>query len=332
MQLLKTEPFPEFSKNLSKNRWADFLEILCLVNHDKEISLNDIITNFVQENLLEAIDGDETHSEKSVNLRLGFLEIFQYVASRQKFLNEYFPFENIDEDTIRVSEFDENKLLYIYLLFSSNTSLFIDKTIPPLLTTAFERISLSFMNILYPNFKNELFGTANQAGDFFHGGTLLEKLTKLSLCLNTTLTSKTINDPHNKSTGGDKGLDIVSFYDPDTETYKASYIPVCMGQCSCSYDDWKIKQFSISYDTWKNRLADLPHFHMYMFFPFSLRGINGTWADGEYPEAQAIIIDRFRLFSILKQNSIQTTEVLTGNIKSQIKRFLKELNVNVHDN
>jgi hypothetical protein len=146
-------------------------------------------------------------------------------------------------DTIKLLSIDDNKMIYVFFLFSSNTGYFVDKAIPPFFTASFEQISLKFMKAIYPNFRNEIFGTANKPGDFFYGGTLLEKLEKLARCLNTTVKQLAIVNPHNVATGGDKGLDIVSFYNLDMELQKASFIPFCMGQCSCSYDDWKTNSF-----------------------------------------------------------------------------------------
>jgi hypothetical protein len=330
MPLIKTEPFPNFSRNLSKNRWADFIELLCLTNPDKEISLNDIISNYTQEDIADVQDGDELYSERSLKLRADFLEIFRYLASRKNILSEFYPFESIDNDTIKLLDIDEAKMVYIYFLFSSNTRFFIDKTIPPFFTASFECLSLVFMKLIYPNFRNELFGTANKPGDLFYGGTLLEKLTKLSLCLNTTLNQRVINDPHNRAASGDKGLDIVSFYALDTNHHKTAYIPVCMGQCSCSYDAWKDKQSSISYDVWRDRLNTITAFHRYMFIPFPLRGINGGWADEEHDGIQTIIIDRFRFFSLLKLNAVDITTILNSGIRSRLKSFLGELDVSVN--
>jgi hypothetical protein len=204
---------------------------------------------------------------------------------------------------------------------------FTDKTVPPLFTASFEHISLLFMKTIYPNFRNELFGTANQPGDFFYGGTLLDKLTKLSCCLNTTISQKTINSSHNQAASGDKGLDIVSYYDLDIESQKAPFGPVCMGQCSCSYDDWKQKQYSIEYDRWHNWFNDITTFHRYMFIPFPIRGIDGYWAKEEHDEIQTIVIDRFRFLSLLKLNSINATSILPDGIKSKLRTYLEELNV-----
>ena len=329
MPLLGLDKFPDFSKNLSKNKWADYIELLCLTDPDKEKGLNDIFINSRQENILqedqlkEITDGDEENSERTEKYHSDFLDIFKYFSSRNIFLNYFYPFECIGKETIKLSTMDENKLLYIYFLLSSNTGFFIDKKIPPLFTSFFEHISHQIMKIIYPNFRNELFGTANQPGDYFYGGTLLDKLTRLSLCLGTNLTSKTINDSHNQSGAGDKGLDIVSFFNPDENLKQASYIPLCFGQCSCSYDEWKQKQSSIMKSLWINRICDLPNYHEYLFVPFSLRGIDGFWAKEEHSEIQTIVIDRFRFLNLLKMNKTDISHLLPEQIKSIIINFLE---------
>lgn len=329
MALLRLEQFPRFSIRLAKNRWADFIELLCLTDPDKEISLDDIITNYTQEEIVETEDGDEFYSEKNIKLRLKFFEVFRYIESRQNIIGEFYPFENIDKDTIKLLSVDSNKMIYIYFLFSSNTSFFINKTIPPIFTASFEQISLQFMKAIYPNFRNELFGTANKPDDFFYGGTLLKKMEKLAHCLNTTIKQLATVNPHNLATSGDKGLDIVSFYNLDTESRNASFVPFCMGQCSCSYDDWKNKQSSIQYSTWNNRINDLPSYHEYMFVPFPLRRIEGDWADEEHEEIRTIIVDRFRFFSLLKMCVIESDAILSDCIKKQLTICLEELDVQV---
>jgi len=329
MPSLRLDKFPEFSKNLSKNKWADYIELLCLTDPDKEKGLNDVLINNRQENILqedqlkEIIDGDEENSERNEKHRNEFLDIFKFFPSRNDFLNEFYPFECIDKETIKLSNMDDNKLFYIYFLLSSNTGYFIDKKIPPIFTSFFEHISHQIMNIIYPNFRNELFGTANKPNDYFYGGTLLEKLTKLSHCLGTNLTSKTINDPRNHSGAGDKGLDIVSFFNTDVNQKQASYIPLCFGQCSCSYDEWKKKQSSIDKKIWSNRISDLPNYHEYLFVPFPLRGIDGFWAKEEHSEIQTIIIDRFRFLNLLKMNKSNISLLLPEQIKSIIINFLE---------
>ena len=83
------------------------------------------------------------------------------------YIDEFYPFMKVDEDTIKMVEIDDKRLLYVFLLFSSNTNYITDRKIPPYLRLSFERISIDIMRLIYPNFKNELFGTSTKKGDFF---------------------------------------------------------------------------------------------------------------------------------------------------------------------
>jgi hypothetical protein len=325
MALLKLEPFPDFSKTLERNRWADFIELLCLENLDKEISLNDIITIYIQEGPFESSIGDDDHGEKMDKLRAQFMEIYRYIFSRMTYMKDFYPFSKIDEDTIKASVLDDKKLMYIFLLFASNTRYFINKKVPPVFTTGFERISINILKLIYPNFQSELFGTTSQKGGYFHGGLLLDKLKILATCLNTNLSDKANKSPQFKNPSGDAGIDLVSFIKLDFDTCKSSMLPVCMGQCSCSYDDWIQKQMSIHSFTMNNFFNDFARCHEYMFIPFPLRGISGDWADEEMVKIQTIIIDRVRFLNILEKNGINS--LLTDDILKHLAQYLRALNV-----
>jgi hypothetical protein len=325
MALLKLEPFPNFSRTLEKNKWADFLELLCLENPDKEISLNDIMTMYTQEELSGLSNGDEDHSQKVDTIRSNFIEIFRYIFSRTNYMDDFYPFIKVDEDTIKMSEIDEKKLLYFFLLFVSNTGYITDAGISHFLRISFERISIDIMKLLYPNFRNELFGTSTKKGEYFHGDLLINKFNKLGKCLNTSLKGKAEKNPHFQHPGGDGGLDLVSFKKIDKDICSSFMIPVCFGQCSTSYSDWHIKQLSIKTDTLRNLFEDIAVYHEYMFISFSLRGVNGKWAPEEATRIQTIIIDRIRFLNILTMNKIAT--VLNNDISNRMKEIMGNFDV-----
>jgi hypothetical protein len=325
MAFLKLEPFPTFSKTLEKNKWADFLELLCLESSDKEISLNDIITMYTQEELSGISNGDERHSETIDALRADFVEIFRYIFSRMDFLDEFYPFIKVDEDTIQMAEIDEQKLLYLFLLFSSNTAYITDTTVPPFLRLSFERISKDIMRIIYPNFRNELFGTSTKKGEFFHGGSVFNKLEKLGKHLNTTLKGKIKNNPRYQYPSGDRGIDVISFYKIDKDICSAFMLPICIGQCASSYTDWIEKQGSIKHESLNNIFEDIATYHEYLFVSFPLRAINGNWASEEADRIQTIIIDRIRFLNILASVNVPT--ILEDDISKKMKVILGKFDV-----
>jgi hypothetical protein len=325
MSLLRLEPFPTFSKTLEKNKWADFLELLCLESPDKEISLNDIMTMYTQEELSGISDGDEEHSQKVDAIRSNFIEIFRYIFSRINYMDDFYPFIKIDEDTIKMSVIDEKKLLYFFLLFVSNTGYITDNSLPNFLRMSFERISIDIMKLLYPNFRNELFGTSTQKGEYFHGGLLINKLDKLGKCLSTSLKEKAKSNPHFNHPSGDGGMDLVSFKKLDKDICSSFMIPFCIGQCSSSYSEWHTKQISITKDTLNNLFEDIAVYHEYMFISFPLRGINGKWALEEATKIQTIIIDRIRFLNILTIS--KTATVLNNDISNRMKKIMEIFDV-----
>jgi hypothetical protein len=327
MTLLKLEPFPEFSRTLEKNKWADYLELLCLENSDKEISLSDIVSIYVQYDLPGVSNGDEDYSEKTDTIRANFLEIFKLIFSRINYINDFYPFIKVDETTIKMSEIDEKKILYFFLLFSSNTAYIKDSHLPSFLRTSFERISIDIMRLLYPTFKNELFGTSTRNNDFFYGGLLIKKLEKLGICLNTSLTDEAKRNPRFQNTSGDAGLDLVSFYMIEKNDCAVPMLPVCLGQCSSSYIDWKNKQHTITTSYLRNLFIRIANCHEYTFVSFPLRGIDGKWAYEEATSIQTIIIDRIRFFNILSHNNKNT--VLDNEMSNQIKQILGNYNVSI---
>jgi len=326
MSFIKLDQLPEVSQKYTQNKWADFIELKCIDNIDGEISLNDIVQIDANENFSEMID-EESPSEKTTNQHCRFVEIFTYIKFRSKILGQFYPFEYTDNYIIKLSPLTHDNLLYIYLLLSSNTK-YLDRALASKFTNYFERLSLKIMHILYPNFRNELFGTSTVPGDCFHGGTLHEKLIKLSKCINTNMTRKEENNPRNSWGSGDRGIDVISFFQPDFDTCNASYIPVNVGQCSCSYDEWENKQSSISNKMIQNIFEDFATCLEFMFIPFPLRSASGNWADEDFPYIGTIVIDRFRFFSIIaKSNKITPELIITNDIKDYLKNVSEKLYV-----
>jgi len=326
MGLLRLDPFPDFSKSLEKNKWADFIEFLCLEAPDKEISLNDITSMYSREGLSDNSNGDEDQGERDDKNRAQFIEIFSYIFSRMDFIGDFYPFVKIDEDTIKMIEvIDEKKLLYFFLLFSSNTGYITDLHIPPFLHQSFERISIDIMKIMYPNFRNELFGTSTKKGECFYGGSVINKLKKLGNFLGTPLTDRAKKNPRYKGSSGDAGLDVISFLQIDKPLCTASMLPVCIGQCTTSYGNWYNKQLSIKNSSLSTLYQELAVYHELLFISFPLRGINGNWSFEEATNIQTIVIDRIRFLNIL--SIVKKNTVLNDEVSDYMKELLGNYNV-----
>ena len=156
---------PSFEKYKSF-LWADYIELLCLVNKDGELSHIDIIDRLLERerDLYEASDDDlkeiedlekEDNTEPTrrseipirwENYLSSWFNVLQY---RYKFYRESYPFEIRDRVIKRkTNDFSELHKMYLYLLLCSNLYLF-DNATRIKLTSSFEMISFNaFKNIL----------------------------------------------------------------------------------------------------------------------------------------------------------------------------------------
>lgn len=309
----KINKVPSWSKN-SINRWADFIEILCLYNEDHLISKDDVLEIFFEGNIEEFQRGLSEHSakyDKMLTTVGNYYEIMQY---RHLMHNDYYPFEIEDGQCIYLKEdLSEKHMHYIFLLICSSIS-FLDQPSLQKVTHAFERYCQPIMRILMPNdAQTELFGTTRD--NAFFNGTLRTRIGQLADILGAQTTkSLDRNEKYDRSHAGDAGLDIVSFFKLD----KASHIPLAFGQCACSYDEWINKQYSISHDTWRNRIDPLAPFWQYMYVPFFCHDASGRLENST--EIHTCLIDRHRILNILDIHSELFAELDTICIKNLIEK------------
>lgn len=294
---------PNASFSLEKNVWADFIELQCLLSTDKEISLSDVISMVTEEGPNELNRGSDRASEQDDKVYRAFADVFKFIENRAQILGTAYPFTIVDEDTISVNleSASVEQVLYLFLLYSSNLSLF-RKNEQQRLTAAFESAAKYVLQQIYPSHNVEVFGTASSEGNIFHGGKLIERFEKLAQCLHTEVTNVTRRNPRYDRASGDGGLDLVGFIQLDHEHSKVPFIPMCFAQCACSVDKWVEKQGSIKYDTWNQRFERLAPYVELIFVPFSLRGADGKWSDEEADRMTVIPIDRIRFIHIIESN------------------------------
>lgn len=317
---------PKHSINLEKNAWADFVELSCLKNPDYEISLEDMLSITTNEGEDAPDRGSDEAGEQEDNRRQHFRDIFQYLINRAHILNEYYPFQFIDADTISIdiTNLSSEQCMYLFLLYCSNLSQFgaSDRTS---LTKEFEALSKIVLERIYPTYHIEIFGTASSPSDMFYGGSLISRMEKLAECLHTELSSTTKNNPRYTNPSGDGGLDLVGFSQLDNEAAAAPFIPLCLAQCACSVDQWKDKQRSIKYDEWNQRLLQLPRYCEFIFVPFSLRSSDGKWSPTDEDQIVVIPIDRIRFLHLLKANGNTLDFFQTSKAKEIIDASIAQL-------
>lgn len=307
---------PSFEKYKSF-LWADYMELLCLVNKDGELSNVDIIDRLLERerDLHEASDDDleeieelekednENPTQRSEipiqweNYLSSWFNVLQY---RQVIYNDSYPFE-INDKVIKTktTEFTEDQEIYLYLLLCSNLYLF-DEATRIKLTSSFEMISFSALkNILPEEAEVHVFGAnpLNTNGEF-QQGSLLQKIKKLSTKLNEAINPR-INENNYLHNVGDGGLDLVGWI-PAGDTQPS--LIVHFAQCACT-EEWVSKQDSSSHNTWQAKISITNYINNSIFIPFCFRAADGTWFKIEDIRL-SFLIDRKRIlyYYLKKQN------------------------------
>lgn len=275
-------------KKSEYNRWADYIELLCITNEDHFISIDDFYKILFEENE----SGDEEHSSKydgQMTLIKGYFDLLKY---RHKTLGDFYPFKMSDNASIEFNvNIDEYNMYYLFFLISSNTC-FVSSKIMYELTMSFEKVCADLLDLIQPKgAKTQIFGTSKEDNEF--KGNLRSRIITLASCLNTITTKSFDNDPQYDCSGGDNGIDLISYYQLDNN----EFIPFSFAQCSCSYDQWELKQESIGYEKWERRLNDITSYLKYMFVPFDCRRADGTFDN--ITSIYTILIDRHRLKGLL---------------------------------
>lgn len=305
---------PSFEKYKSF-LWADYIELLCLVNKDGELSHNDIIDRLQEREKdlsegndddleemsdLEKEDNDKPtqRAEISIKWENDLSAWFNILYYRQALYGELYPFEISEKIIKRKNDEPSNQhKLYLYFLLCSHLNLF-DNTTRIILTSSFEMVSFNaFRNLLPEHSEVHLFGAnpLNKEGKF-KDGSLWQKINKLSSEVNEILDSR-INENNYKRNTGDGGLDLVGWI-PTGDSLPSSIIH--FAQCACT-EEWVSKQDSSSHNTWQAKILFTNHINNTVFIPFCFRASDGTWFKIEDIRL-SFLVDRKRLLYYYLQN------------------------------
>lgn len=289
---------PDWTSATLPNRWADFIEILCIYNTDHFITGDDILDMYTDEHPEEMEKGESSHSQKYDNLHRDISVYFQLIQKRAEVIGDNYPFNISEGKSISLKDYINcDHLFYIFLLCSSNCFLFPSSTFK--LTHAFEEICLPILELMMPSSAETfIFGTSRNIpkdkGKYF--GIIRNRLKILGKDLCTLTTAKVERDTKYNVPSGDSGIDLVSYYPIDGQPF----IPLVLAQCACSYEKWIDKQYSISWDIWKDRFNELaPHGQM-MFVPFFCRLANDEFE--QLTDIRTVIIDRRRIFALVSKS------------------------------
>lgn len=299
--------------------WADYIEILCLINKDGIVSQNDFIDRLKKDRDIEDsedFDKAEKNSKKNEKASLFAEDCFKLLESRVTAFKEYYPF-SISEGN-KSLHFTNNVALkqkiYLFLLMSSNLGYFANFNNE--LTSSFERLSLGALKNILPlnNSKSFIFGSSNiekiedetERNNFFW-----DKLQVLAQTLKeSVIVPKEDLSKHHR---GDGGLDLVAWVDLGDNN---RHFPLFFCQCACT-PEWNTKQNSTKFDRWNNFMSFSTYPLNIIFIPFAFRSANGDWHE-EYLIEKSVLFDRQRLLSNFQSSENEFLEYESNDIIEQI--------------
>ncbi|HEX8675398.1 MAG TPA: hypothetical protein VF710_26115 [Longimicrobium sp.] len=291
-----------------EHAWADYIEMLCLVDPDRFVSRADVADRIrerkdVGELTAEpGVDGDPVAAPEDL-AREDFEEPelddaraerldgwFRHLVFRAGVVGEAYPFivDAGGRSVERRAELTELQRLYVFLLLCSSLR-YVRRHHP--LTTGFEQLGLEGMRRMLPDGSDlYIFGKGGPVERYT--GTLWEKMGQLADDLKSIRTAERRDFPDTDT--GDGGLDLVGWV-PHPDELPSRL--VLFAQCACT-ENWVAKQATSGFTQWVNRIKFLAPPANMVFIPFLYRAADGRWHK-EDTIRQSILIDRLRLLRLL---------------------------------
>lgn len=290
-------------KSADKHTQADFIELLCLVNLDGEVSQIDVYKrlnkekdldqnfNYLEEELEGELELNVPQAQVNDNLLVSIQQTYQHLAYRIDSLGDAYPFV-LDDDrtTLRKRQvLSSVNRLYIYLLLASSLRS-LNRTDRAKITDAFEILCVEVMKRYLPENANvHRFG--KNSADYPP-----KKKDKIkALAVNIHESVKFREDDIKELDMGDAGLDIVAWVSFNDGL---NGFALFFGQCACT-EEWSNKQHSSSYEAWSGFIDLRVRPMNVIFIPFFFRATDGRWYRA-HDIHMSILIDRVRIMNILK--------------------------------
>lgn len=292
---------PNYNKE-EHHHWADYIELMCLLNKDGITSQTDFLDRTSPQKDVEDSE-DYRGSKKNIDLNettsQDAEDYFRVLEYRVSAFHKYYPFRLSDngKSIYLISSLTDDHKLYLSLLFSSLLGPF--KEFKPELTSSFELISQHALKRLLPvNSKSFIFGSSNidNASTEKEAHSLLwEKLHQLASNIKESVVIKKENlSQYNR---GDGGLDIYAWVDLGDSN---QHFPLFFCQCACT-PEWVKKQNSSKFDRWSNFISFSTYPLNIVFIPFSFRSATGEWHKSYHIE-KSILVDRQRLLYCFQED------------------------------
>jgi len=232
-------------------------------------------------------------------------DIWRHLRYREAAFGDKWPFA-MDRTTRALtlkSALTDTQQVYVFFLLCSSLR-YEPKPIANSLTTAFERVAYQAFRVAFPEWEVHIFGTSAPSGTRYSVGQLWERLTLLSedLRCRVLIEKESISEQNT----GDNGLDLVAWLPlPD----KSKGLPMAFAQCACGASDWRMKQSEVSEERWGQILGLASPISNWTIIPFCYHNPQGVWETPHHVN-KGVLIDRLRLFELLKSKIDQVEEVV----------------------
>jgi hypothetical protein len=313
----KIKQVPDSHYKSDDNKWADYIEMLCLFNESQMLTLDELLdriqdtTDGKPENVLgkrakairspipeDPMDIGSDHAATQDEAKSILSEKFNFLEARAAIFGDFYPFEVTGNDTLSLIKTKSNKRkVYLILLISSNLD-YAQEVMHPL-TSRFEGFSLEVLkSLMAPNATVQYFGTGGGFASPFSGN-LWNRIKQLAGFLKLHLTAECTEENIGLRNQGDSGLDLVAWDDMRDEQ---SNFPIFFAQCGCG-KNWVDKQVEPSSFNWSSFLQLKNEPVAMMIIPHSYRSIDASWFN-PLKIKKVVLLDRLRLLNSLSAKRI----------------------------
>lgn len=331
--LKKLGEAPRDSKVADKHIWADYIELLCLVNIDRRVSKSDILDRIwerqdlgelrefdpedmypgaapVPEEYEESpsqlefytVNSDRpvavqdfTVAERSDRNRRQVDQWFEFLRYREQAFGDFYPFE-LDGQVLYCRDgvdSDQKARLYVFLLLCSCLKYF--GRYHHYLTDRFEVVSLIALKSYLPRRGKVIFVSDNPFNQGPYRGTTWHKIITLAKEIGEKPNVHCTESSFEAGSTGDGGLDIAGKVPIGDE--EPGYL-LLFGQCACG-KEWTDKKWESHVARWRHYINFTVPPNNLLFVPHCFRSADGGWY--RYLDVtEAILIDRLRLIHLLE--------------------------------
>jgi len=288
-----------FPPSGDSHHWADYAELLCLVNIDGTLSEADLISRWQKRKGMGgepiAEDDDEALEPPARSDRISALaaDVYRQLEYRAGLFGPAYPFRVREMEYMdRVDDISSLQKIYLFLLLASSLRC-LDRRGRTAVTVSFERLCQCAIAAWLPSrARVRLFGTGGKGEAGEYEGTLYQRLVKLAGDLSEELIAK--ESDFRAGDYGDGGIDIAAWV-PFMDWLPSQLILLAQATCE---NDWTHKQHEAGQAKISSRFRFVAPHTTALCIPYCFRSPSGEWFK-QNDIHQTVLLDRFRILSLM---------------------------------